>query len=310
MNEIIKPLKKLPDKIKLGGDYNLTQYSMMLGLLCKEEICIRNYNRSKDTSITLDFLNSLGCTTEKSATEIIVKINSPLQIDECAELSFFGGAVPLSLIIGYLAGKNICCSLHYGEFINSDLVDLLIEYFSKYGIDLFHKAEIRKIYFRSSPESPIEITLSNALPYLKNGLLFYSLTCGQSISIKETIVSETGFEKLITNFGGDLSFEEIKSEMIVDPNDPRKKIRVKNFDYKRKIDFKRLSEIKGGEIDIPSDFHSLAAFMLLAILKKQSLTITDVYLNESMHRFIKFIKGFAADIELSKKKPSDNYEKW
>lgn len=302
MNEIIKPLKKLPEKIRLGGDYNITQYALILGLLAKTDICISNYNRSKDTSFTLSFLNSIGCISERSATEIIIKSDSPIHIDDCAELEYDGGAVPLSQIIGYLAGRNICCSLKYANSINSDLVDLLVDTFSKYGVDLFHKAEIRQIYFRSCPESPIECTLSHALPYLKNSLLLFSLACGQSISIKEIITSDAGFENLIIVFGGNLSSEETKSEITIDPNDPRKKIRVVNFNYKRKIDLKKSSEIEGGEIIIPSDNHSLAAFLLLAILKKQSLTVEDVYINDSMSRFIKFLKGFAADVELSNKK--------
>ncbi len=307
MNEIIKPLKILPEKIKLGGDYNITQMVLMLGLLAKTDICIRNYNRSNETSFTLSFLNSIGCISERSATEIVIKADSPIQIDECAELEYEGGAVPLAQIVGFLAGKNICCSLKYANSINSDLVDLLVNNFSKYGVDLFHKAEIRQIYFRSSSVSPIECTLSNALPYLKNSLLFYSLTCGQSISIKEIIATDSGFENLIKYFGGNLSSVDTKSETTIDPNDPRKKIRVVNFDYKRKIDLKQFSEIEGGEIIVPSDYHSLAAFILLAILKKKSLIVEDVYINDSMNRFIKFLKGFAADVELSNKKSIPPY---
>ncbi len=307
MNEIIKPLKKLPEKFRLGGDYNITQYALIIGLLVKTDICVRNYNRSRDTSFTLSFLNSIGCVSERSATEIIIKSDSPIHIDDCAELEYEGGAVPLAQIVGYLAGRNICCSLKYANSINSDLVDLLVDTFSKYGVDLFHKAEIRQIYFRSSSESPIECKLSNALPYLKNCLLFYSLTCGQSISIKEKVVTENGFEIIIKYLGCNLSCEETKSEITIDPNDPRKKIRVVNFDYKRKIDLKKSAEIEGGEIIVPSDYHSLAAFILLAILKKKSLTVEDVYINDSMNRFIKFLKGFAADVELSNKKSKPPY---
>ncbi|MCP4703101.1 MAG: hypothetical protein GY865_00705, partial [candidate division Zixibacteria bacterium] len=72
MNEIIKPLKKLPNNIKLGGDYNCTQYTLILGLLANEDISVRNYNRGKDTAFTLSFLNSIGRVTERSATEIVV----------------------------------------------------------------------------------------------------------------------------------------------------------------------------------------------------------------------------------------------
>lgn len=306
MNKIIKPLIKLPEKFMLGGDYNITQDALILGLLTKNDISVRNYNRGRDTSFTISFLGSIGCEVERSATEIIIKADSPIQIDDCAELEYYGGAIPLAQIIGYLAGKNICCSLKYSNQINPDLIDLLISHFNKYGIDIFHEAETKQIFFRASTESPIECSLSYSLPYLKNCLLFYCLTCGQSISIKEKVVTDTGFEKLVTDLGGLLSIEETKSMMTVDPNDPRKKIRVDNSDYKRKIDLKKSSGISGGEVNVPSDFHSLAAFMLLAILKRESLIIEDVFINNSMGRFIKFLKTFAADVELSNKKALEN----
>jgi len=222
-------------------------------------------------------------------------------------LEYKGGAVPLAQIIGFLAGRNICCSLKYANHINPDLIDLLVGHFSKNGIDLFHKAEIRQVFFRSYTESLIECTLSTALPYLKNCLLFYGLTCGQSISIKEKVATDRSFEKLINILDGELSTEETKSVMTIDPNDPRKKIRIENFDYKRKIDLKKATKISGGEINVPSDYHSLAAFMLLAILKRKSLTIEDVYINDSMSRFIKFSKSFSADIELGNKKLLKGY---
>ena len=306
MNEIIKPLKKLPEKITLGGDYNITQYALILGLLTKNDISVRNYNRGRDTSFTISFLNSIGCGIERSATEIVVKADSPIQIDDCAELEYYGGAIPLAQIIGYLAGKNICCSLKYSNQINPDLIDLLISHFNKYGIDIFHEADAKQICFRASTESPIECSHSYALPYLKNCLLFYSLTCGHSISIKEKVVTDTGFEKLVTDLGGLLSIEETKPVITVDPNDPRKKIRVDSSDYKRKIDLENSCRLSGGKINIPSDFHSLAALMLLAILKRESLIIEDVFINNSLKRFIKFLKTFAADVELSNKKTLEN----
>ncbi|HHI02882.1 MAG TPA: hypothetical protein ENL22_05125 [candidate division Zixibacteria bacterium] len=307
MKEIIKPLKKLPEKIRLGGDYNITQYALLLGLLAKNDISIRNYNRGKDTSLTISFLNSVGGVVERSATEILVRGDSRIQIDDCAELEYKGGAVPLAMIIGFLAGKKTCCSLVYSNKINPDLIDFLVGYFNKYSIDIFHRAETNQIYFRAGSESPVECTLSNALPYLKDSLLIYSLTCGQSILIKEKAATDSGFEKLITDLGGALSCEETKSVMTTDPDDPRKRIRVDSYDYKRKIFLKKSSEIGGGELNVPSDFNSLAAFLLLAILKKEKLTIENAYIKDSMGRFLKFLKTFAAEVGSGNRKTVGNY---
>ncbi|MCP4703290.1 MAG: hypothetical protein GY865_01670, partial [candidate division Zixibacteria bacterium] len=281
--------------------------TLILGLLANEDISVRNYNRGKDTAFTLSFLNSIGRVTERSATEIVVKTDSPIQIDDCAELEYNGGAVPLSLIISYLAGKNICCTLCYSNIINTDFIDLLVSYLNKYGIDIDHDADTRHIYFRSYCDSFMECKLSNALPNLKNCLLLFGLTSGQFISIKESVATDNTFEKLITDLGGAIAIEETKSVMTVDPNDPRKKIRIDSFDYKRKIELAKTSKINGREISVPSDFHSLAAFILLAILKKDSLTINDVYINDCMSRFIKMLKSFAADVVLSNKKLVGNF---
>jgi len=307
MNDIIRPLKKLPAKIKVGGDYDTTQFGLLLGLLARNDVIIRNYNRGKDTANTLSFMSSIGCVTERSATEIVVKTGKHNQINECSELEYKGGAVPLSLIISFLAGKNISCLLKYSNKINPDFIDLLINYLNKYGIDIHNESESKTLYFRSCTESLMECTLDHALPNIKNCLLMYCLTSGQSISIKEKLTTDTTFEKMITNLDGLLSVEETKSVMTVDPDDPRKKIRVDSFDYRRKIELKKSSQIEGGEILISSDFHSIAAFMLLSILKKDSLTIENIYINEIMSRFIKLLKSFAADIELINKKSITDY---
>jgi len=307
MIEIIKPLKRLPDRFRPGGDYAATQYALILGLLTKEDLSIRNFNQGKDTAHTISFMNSIGCRLERSATEIEIKSSGNFNIPECAELEYRGGILPLTLIIGFLAGKNVCCTVQYSDQINPDMIDVIIKNFNKYGIDIFHEADSRIIIFRAALIGPVQDRLSAALPYLKNCLLMYGLSSGQSITIEEIITTDTLFEELILKLGGQISSQDIKMTVMTNPNDPRKKIRTGESDYKRKIELKNISGINGGDIEMPSDLHSTAALIILAILKKSGIVLSNVTINDGLGRFLKLLKSSSVDIELNNRQKLENW---
>lgn len=306
MIETIKPLKRLPSGIRPGGDYASTQYALFLGLVSKEEIRIRNYNSGKDTTETITLLNSLGCKVERSATDIRIISADETNLSECAELVYNGGVLPLTLLIGYLAGKRMSCSLAYSPEINPDSIDFLARYFNRHGVDIFHEADARLIVFRGGGDLPDENKSANALPYLKNCLLMYALTNGQSMNLEEIYSTDDSFENLIDSLGGSLRRIETKSEMIVDPNDPRKKIRQETDKYRGKVELSRGSGIKGGDVAMPSDVNLTAALLLLAILKKDSITLEEVKFTRVLQRFIKLLKSFAVEIEMTNKKLIDH----
>jgi len=296
MSEIIRPLKKLPVKFKVPGDYNKTTCSIFLGILSNEECTITNYNRGKDIFELIEFFESYGYQISRNATEIKIYPSSEAGFPECAEMELKCGVMPLTLLIGLVIGKKIDCTIHYGDEINQDLIDRVIGYVNKRGIDLFHDADEKTIVFRAGALSPMECRIGSALPYLKNLFLMAGLSSGISVLLKEDVVTSGDLEWCLREFNSAAEIKEIKSRWVTDPVDPRKKVLESEAEWKREIKIGRSQKIPGGNIEILSDRDSSAALIELICLKKGMAKIVNIHLNEELRNLIKLLGSAGIDI--------------
>jgi 3-phosphoshikimate 1-carboxyvinyltransferase len=302
MSKIIKPIDKLPNRMSLGGDYEQTQSALMLSAIAGEDVRISNYHRGKDTELTISFLRSIGRDVNRNALEINIFSASAGSLSECESLSYQGGVLPLTLIIGYIIGKKSDCTLKYSKRINQDLVDTIVGFVNKLGIDLLHEADEYLIIYRAGRLIPIEGRLDSLLPYLKNLLLMAALTGDIPILLKEEVSTARYFERVISKFGGHIDVYDTKLLWKDDPKDPRKRIQIPEADYRREIKINRNRGISGGDIELPADFHSALAVIELAILIKQSFTLVNVQLSRRMNRLLKLLEVMNAGIDLSNRR--------
>ncbi len=297
MIETIKPLKRMPEKFALPGDYHKTIASIFCGIISGEECTITNYNRGQDIFALIELFEGLGWQISRNATEIKIYPSPEAGIVECAVLKYTGGITPLSLLIGLLIGKGQDCTLHYGIEINQDAIDLMVNFCCHRGIDLYHEADDREIIFRAGQLVPLECRLKSALPHLKNMLLMIGLCSDISVKVCEDIITPNFLEWTLAAFGAPVDIRDIKTRWVPDPIDPRKKIQEKEAEWKREIRVGRSLKPSGVTIEIPSDIEAAAALMELAVLKRKHITLLNVHLDDSLREFMKALNGAGIEID-------------
>ncbi len=304
--EIVKPLKKLPGKFRVPGDYNKTIGAIFLGILSNEECTITNYNRGRDVFELIEFFEKYGYQISRNATELKIYPSPEAGFPECAELELKCGVLPLTLLLGMVIGKKVDCTIQYGGEINQDLIDRIIAYVNKRGIDLFHEADDRLIVFRAGALSPLECRIDSALPYLKNLFIMIGLSSDVSVTIKEDRITSGDLEWCLGAFGSPAEIREIKSRWVPDPVDPRKKVLETEAEWKREVKIGRSQNIPGGNVEILSDLDSTAALIELICLKKGKAEIVNVHLDEGVRNIIKLLGSAGIEIEREKSRSDGN----
>lgn len=301
----IYPIKKMPEFFNRGGDYYYTQSALMLAVMGDGETILKNYNGSVDTERTINFLTSLGYRFNREDDTIRIKSDGYLQLPENRSLNYDGEIFPLSLIIGFLAGLNQACLLEYSPLINQDIIDKIVDIFNKNGIDLFHRPDSRTIFVRAGTNLPIETKVCSSNSYLKNGLLMFGLSSGNSVTVRETVPTSVHFENCVGKFGVPITINEPGAKIKEDPNDPRKKIRVAVADYKRELIVPSTTKVRSSEIIIPADCDTVTSFLTLAILKKKDISLKDVVLNSERMKFIDHLRIIGAEVTIQDRKLID-----
>lgn len=281
--------------ISFGGDYYITQSSLLLSALVDGDITLKNCNRSRDTDATLSFLASLGIRATRKDSEIRIETAERPVVPDDQILTFDGSIFPLSLIIGLLAGINRSCSVRYTESINQDVIDNIVEALNTNGIDVTHEADSRVIVIRAGTDYPLEVKLCSSLSHLKNCLLMFGAASGRSVSIREVRTTSESFQKCLGTFGGSIRVDKQKPVLKEDPGDPRRKVRVRSADYRREIILPASTELHPIDFDIPGDAENSLALMTLAVLKKKDIRLENVALDSRIMRFLNYLKS--SDIE-------------
>jgi len=302
MSITIHPIKKIPLEYNLGGDYDTTQTVLILGTLASGETIIKNYNRSINVGKTIRFLKMIGGRVTNENETIRVGRGDGPTIPEDGFLEYDGDIFPLSMIIGLVAGLNESCTLRYGHSINADMVDNLVDVLNNNGIDVYNDADTRQIIFRSSPEYPIEIKITSSLSFLKNCLLFFGISSGCCITIREIMLTSGILQKCIQKFDGDILINTPKPEFRPDPVDPRKRIKTTNDDYKREVILRSSAKMQGQIFNIPSDMDMATALMTLAALNRVSICLDNIPLDNATNGFLNFLKSSGMGFEISNRR--------
>jgi 3-phosphoshikimate 1-carboxyvinyltransferase len=308
MEKEIFSIKELPHEIRFGGDYHLTQSALILSAIADGETIIKDYNSGIDTNRTIELLKRLGCDIEINSAEIKITKGIDSRFDRGKEFEYCGGIFPLMLIISLMAGKNISGRLIYGEQISVSFIDKVVSSFSDAGIDISHNSKSRFIELNDIQIEPVEKKLSQAYPYLKNSLLMIGVSSGRSVAIRETKTSDDYFENLLCRFGAKLAIRNIHTELMKDPDDPRKKIRRSPVEYKKEMMLHPSAKLHGVTISIPSDSYQISAMITLAILKRKPLRIDNCHISRTMSDFINFLKTLGVDVKVANRKNIDGFK--
>lgn len=285
----------------------MTHSFLLAGMSISGEMKLIGPNEGGDTDRVIAFLETMGCHIERDGSVLVMSGSEHPTVPPERRLTFTGGPFPLSLVIGLLAGCRQDCFLRYGETINQDLIDSIVDNFNANGIDVFHLADDRDVVFRAGACLPLEVSLSSRLPFVKNSCLMYGLISGCTVDIREKIVSSGSFQNCLGLLRPNLAIDDVKAETRPDPADPRKKIRIRVEDYRRRINLAPGAGATEISVELPSDSPAVSAFLSLAVLLRKAITLRHVLLDEARLSFLNYLKSAGSDFEITDKSEAGGF---
>jgi 3-phosphoshikimate 1-carboxyvinyltransferase len=309
MNKEIFALDRFPDSLPVAGDYYLTIAAIFLGALADGITRITNFNRGSDIGRAISILKTLGYAVDAGNGEIIIQGGRERPVETGATMEYGGGIYPLILSLGLMTGKGHCCALRYGERVSRSYLTKLVDLARALGIGIDHDPEKRRLQVSPCRLMPIEATLSSSYPFFKVFLLTHGIAGGRSVALREERLSPAYFEKLISKFGGKLARREIKSELVADIRDPRRKIRKPAADYRLEMMLHPSTKLRATEITIPEDSFQAAALITLAILRKRGFSYRNISINRELAHFIDFLKASGVEARIENRRSGDFYKR-
>jgi 3-phosphoshikimate 1-carboxyvinyltransferase len=302
---IIKKAKKLQGAISLPGDKSISHRAGLLSLLCESPLTVTNYSNAADCQNTLNAVKSLGGLIQKEGESLVLSpppegIKSPEGPIDCGN-----SGTTMRLLTGLLSGSSISTTLIGDDSLSSRPMKRIAEPLRQMNAEI-KTSEENTAPIQISPGTiiPIDYTLPVASAQVKSALILAGLASKTDVIIREKSLTRDHTERMISYLGGALKVEDVKTNIIPDPIDPRKKKKVlSTVEYKRSIFLEKNTGISGGEINIPGDISTAAFFIAAALLVKDShLIIKDIGINSTRMGFVRVLKQMGARISIKNRR--------
>ncbi len=289
MNLTSTNTNSLNGEIICPGDKSISQRILILGSLLNCDMEISGFLDAKDPNSTLNALNEIGASINKSGSKVILCKRELPFIKPSQNLDLGNSGTGMRLMIGLISGLGINATLVGDSSLSKRPMSRVIKPLKEMG------AKIQS----NEGKSPIEIIESNissefeykmpiASAQVKSSLILASLSSNNSITIIEPKITRDHTERMIEYFGGSVTHS----------NDESGRITVDNS----KLTSKDSYEIVG-------DFSS-AAFVIVATLisKESKVIIKNVGLNPSRCGLLEILVLMGANIEIRNQKITCNEE--
>ncbi len=289
MNLTSTNTNSLNGEIICPGDKSISQRILILGSLLNCDMEISGFLDAKDPNSTLNALNEIGASINKSGSKVILCKRELPFIKPSQNLDLGNSGTGMRLMIGLISGLGINATLVGDASLSKRPMSRVIKPLKEMG------AKIQS----NEGKSPIEIIESNissefeykmpiASAQVKSSLILASLSSNNSITIIEPKITRDHTERMIEYFGGSVTHS----------NDESGRITVDNS----KLTSKDSYEIVG-------DFSS-AAFVIVATLisKESKVIIKNVGLNPSRCGLLEILVLMGANIEIRNQKITCNEE--
>ena len=289
MNLTSTNTNSLNGEIICPGDKSISQRILILGSLLNCDMEISGFLDANDPNSTLNALNEIGASINKSGSKVILCKRELPFIKPSQNLDLGNSGTGMRLMIGLISGLGINATLVGDSSLSKRPMSRVIKPLKEMG------AKIQS----NEGKSPIEIIESNissefeykmpiASAQVKSSLILASLSSNNSITIIEPKITRDHTERMIEYFGGSVTHS----------NDESGRITVDNS----KLTSKDSYEIVG-------DFSS-AAFVIVATLisKESKVVIKNVGLNPSRCGLLEILVLMGANIEIRNQKITCNEE--
>ena len=289
MNLTSTNTNSLNGEIICPGDKSISQRILILGSLLNCDMEISGFLDANDPNSTLNALNEIGASINKSGSKVILCKRELPFIKPSQNLDLGNSGTGMRLMIGLISGLGINATLVGDSSLSKRPMSRVIKPLKEMGAKIHSnegKSPIEIIESNISSEFEYKMPIASA--QVKSSLILASLSSNNSITIIEPKITRDHTERMIEYFGGSVTHS----------NDESGRITVDNS----KLTSKDSYEIVG-------DFSS-AAFVIVATLisKESKVVIKNVGLNPSRCGLLEILVLMGANIEIRNQKIICNEE--
>ena len=289
MNLTSTNTNSLNGEIICPGDKSISQRILILGSLLNCDMEISGFLDANDPNSTLNALNEIGASINKSGSKVILCKRELPFIKPSQNLDLGNSGTGMRLMIGLISGLGINATLVGDSSLSKRPMSRVIKPLKEMGVKIQSnegKSPIEIIESNISSEFEYKMPIASA--QVKSSLILASLSSNNSITIIEPKITRDHTERMIEYFGGSVTHS----------NDESGRITVDNS----KLTSKDSYEIVG-------DFSS-AAFVIVATLisNESKVIIKNVGLNPSRCGLLEILVLMGANIEIRNQKITCNEE--
>ena len=301
MTRELKPSKSIGGELQVPGDKSIAQRGVLFALLSQGPIVLKNFPAAADCRTAIDAVKQFGVKVEEQDSTITLIPPPTISIPDDTYINCGNSGTTARLLAGIAAGSPWTVVLSGDESLSTRPMKRISEPLSAMGAELIDTDGHLPMTVKGKKLLPFEFTLPVPSAQLKSSLLLAGLASHCSVTVRELIPSRNHTEVMINQLGEGLTVRDIKSEMVEDPDDPRKRRMVMPEEFRREITLSAQAGIRGGEVDIPGDFSTAAFFFALAALSDSTLTVRKVGLNPTRTGFLDYLKTLGTRVDVADK---------
>ena len=298
----VKRAYKLQGALSLPGDKSISHRAALIALVCRQKVEITNFAPGDDCQRSLAAVRQLGGVIETEANLVRISMPPDGLLSPTEPINCGNSGTTMRLLAGLLCGSGVSTRLVGDQSLSRRPMDRIAAPLRLMNANIeLADGDTAPMKITPSRIIPIDYTLPVASAQVKSSLLFAGLASGCDVTIRERIVTRDHMERMIRHMGGTVNIEDVVPELVTDPKDPRKRIKITPTDeYKRTITLAPAGRLSGGVIEIPGDISTAAYFIAAALMVPGShLILQGVGLNSTRTMFINILKQMGADIKIS-----------
>jgi len=301
----VKRASRLQGCLTLPGDKSISHRAAIISLLSRDKIILRNFSDGEDCRRSLEAVEILGGEVESGNERIVITppangMAAPEKVIDCGN-----SGTTLRLLAGLLAGAGVKAEISGDQSLQRRPMKRIIDPLRQMNANISGTEEdTAPLKIGPSSLVGIDYTLPVASAQVKSCLLLAGLSAGCGVTVREKVITRDHTERMINYLGSKVTTEQVKPEILSDPDDPRKKKRVMPTDkYRTSVFLDAKESLSGGEIEIPGDISTAAYFIAAAIIVPGShIIIQKVGYNKTRTAFIDVLRKMGAEIEIKNRR--------
>ncbi len=296
---IIKRAGKLQGLLNIPGDKSISHRAALLSLLCGSPIEARNFADGEDCRRSLEAVQALGGGVEQNGDAVrLTPPENGLQ-STANPIDCGNSGTTMRLLAGLLAGSGISAELTGDESLLKRPMKRIVDPLRLMNADIKAQEDgVAPLSINPGSLIALDYIMPVASAQVKSSLLLAGMAGGCGATVREKLLTRDHTERMIRFLGGEIEVEDVTAEIVVDPDDPRKKKKVlPTEEYSRTISLKPSGRLDGGVIDIAGDVSTAAYFMAAALVVPGShVILKNVGINPTRKAFLNIIRQMGANV--------------